>query len=530
MVNFKQFPAEIQEVASSNNGLKQALKRLEDGTPNTPRSWFYESKSPDWILSTVSDKLRASKDPFGISDWDLSKSDKFRPQGGSAPFAERQDSFSEYFAHLVSPSIVKDPLWAKAKKLAIQRLKFNGAGTPTTSKAVVDRGMAEDKYGTSSCWKDYLKRKNPIAQEHAIQDCVNGKCLDEHQPCTLGTRATMGKTGVDARNIFMAAMAVNVFGQRFQQPLQDYIRSLNMDFFLPWEGQDAVQAAISKYWTSQNLKFGADYTKMDQHFNLFHGMEVYDVIKFYFRKEFWSELKETIEYVFSVPIITNLGYVDQAHAMPSGSEWTNFLETLWNYIFCIYLEIKYHLHFVLRMGIGDDQLWMLDGKWNAKAIRWITDVVIKEFEYAGLPGNPDKQEVSCTETGFLQRHYCEGYNGPNGDIHVAGVYSLIRNVTSQVFPERYHNESEWDSDMFALRVVMIAENCCYHPEFKWYVQEFIAKANPNILEWVRKSDHELSETQEKAKNIANFMPTYNQEKMGMSITTFQTVKLLRAVA
>jgi len=524
MVTFKQFPDSVQEVIRTNNGLKQALKRLETGTPDTPRSWFYETKKPQWILDSIVTQLRAMKDLKVISDWDIAKSAKFGPQGGSAPLKDRMHTFSEYFEHLASPAILNEATWKLAVRTAIQRLKFNEAGTPVESKAVIARGISEDKYNTNSGFPLYKKRKSEEAKEEAEADC--SKAIEQAFPCTLGTRATMGKTGTEARNIFMAAMAVNVQGQRFQQPLQDYLRSLHDDFFLPWEGWDAVQANISKHW-DEGLKFGADYTKMDQHFNLWHGLAVFDVIKHFYKKTYWSELEQTIRYVFSVPIITNLGYIDQDHAMPSGSEWTNFLETVWNYVFTIYLEIKYHLRFVTKMGIGDDQLWILDGKWDAKGISWITDVVIKEFELAGLPGNKDKQEVSMDKTGFLQRFMTSEWNGRNGDIRAAGVYSLVRNVTSQVYPERYHNEKEWDSDMFALRVIMIAENCCNHPAFKWYVQDFIAKSNPNVLEWVRKSDAVLAETQHRAKSIANFLPTYNQEKQDMSILRFETVKLLR---
>jgi hypothetical protein len=304
-----------------------------------------------------------------------------------------------------------------------------------------------------------------------------------------------------------------------------------LDFFLPWEGWDHVQDALSKYCTRTNLKFGADYSKMDQHFNKYHGFEVFDVIKHYFAKSYWDELHAIIEYVFTMPIITNLGYVDQEHCMPSGSEWTNFLETMWNYIFTIYLEMKYHIKFVLRMGIGDDQLWLVDGDWtDDDQIQWIIDTVIEEFDLAGLPGNKDKQEVSVDHTGFLQRLISIDWDGFDHSVPSAGVYSLIRNVTSQVFPEFYHNTKLWDTDMFALRVIMIAENCCNHPLFEWYIKDYVAKANSNILEFVRKSDAKIREAEHRAKKIANFLPTYNQEKQGQSLLTFKTLKLLREVA
>jgi len=527
-VTYLQFPEDVQWVVNHVNGCKQALRRLEFGTNDTQRSWFYENLTPAQIIMPVVKKLHGMQDLSEIADWDLGKLTKYAPQGKSAPFRERQETFNEYFVHLDSPSIVNDPIWARAKKEAIRRLRLNQSGDPVSLEQVVQRGLSEDKYNTSSAYPDYGKRKDPKIRDQAIADAPT--CIERRFPTTMGSRASMGKTGKDARHIFMGSMAVNIWGQRYQQPLQDYIRSLKLDFFLPWEGWEYVQDALSTNCTKTNLKFGADYTKMDQHFNKHHGFEVYDVVKHYFKPKYWDELHAIIQYVFDMPIITNLGYVDQEHCMPSGSEWTNFLETLWNFIFTIFLELKYHLKFTLRMGIGDDQCWLLEGNWTEKQIQWITDTVIEEFDNAGLPGNKDKQEVSVHKTGFLQRLITMIWNGYDGSVPAAGVYALIRNVTSQVFPEFFHNPKLWDASMFALRVIMIAENCVNHPLFKWYITEFVAKANKHILEFVRMSNDKLHEAEVRAKKIANFLPTYNQEKLGQSLLNFKTIKLLREVA
>lgn len=526
-VKFQKLPKSIQDLAQTNNGLKQALNRLELGSKPTPRSWFYETKSPDWILGTITTKLNGMKDLEVISDWDLSKSDKFKPQGGSAPLKDRLDTLDEYFNHLASPVIVKDPLWKKAKLKAIHELRFNGSGSPISSDEVVRLGISGDKYNTSSGYPLYIKRKNPDAIKQALE--AEPHCISDRYPFTLGTRASMGKTGTEARHIFMAPMAVNIHGQRYLYPLQEFIRSLNVDFFLPWEGWDKTQRAISSKWVTGSLKFGTDYSKMDQHFNKYHALEVYDVIKHYFRKEYWDDLRASILYVFDAPVITNLGLIDQEHAMPSGSEWTNFLETLWDFILTQYLELKYHIQFIMRAGIGDDQLWILAGNWNAKAQKWILQTVVDVFEKGGTPGNMDKQEVSLSETTFLQRLLWQEWAGPKSDVPAAGVYSLVRNVTSQVYPEFYHNDKKWDHNMFAIRCIMIAENCCYHPLFKWYVTEFLAKANDNILDFVKQKDSQINEQWRVSKTIANFVPTYNQEKQDRPLTEFETFKLLRTM-
>lgn len=533
-ITFKQLPSTIKEVVDASSNARSALDRNANGTEATPRSWFFENLDPEVVLDTIVSELNDMQDLDSIKNYDLSKLDKFGPQGEAAPLDQRLDGFEEYFTHLDAPQIISDPIWKQAKLEAIRRLKLNESGSPVSAKAVTDRGIAESKYDTSSGYPLFTKRKNPEAIEHAIKHYKDS--IDEKYPCTLGQRASMGKTGVKARNIFMASMDVNVAGQRYQQPLQDYIRSLGIDFFLPWEGWDKVQARISQTWSDHPdaLKVGADYTGMDQHFNLYHGLEGFDVVKHFFKPKYWPELRKIITYVFKMPILTGLGYVDQVHAMPSGSEWTNFLETVWNYIFSIYMEIKYHFKFLLRMGIGDDQSWFLDGKWNASGVRWMTETIVKEFDYAGLPGNPDKQEVSTYEMTFLQRFSCNDWNGYDGKTRAAGVYSMVRNVTSQMYPEfMLHikpDQPQWH-ELFPIRAIQIAENLQYHPLFKWYMQEIVAKSNPNILEFVRQEDSKINQLYESAKKVQHLVPSYvgayGEEK---PLTEFAAFKELRAIA
>jgi len=532
-VKFHEFSGEVLEVYESNSKLRSILSRLEHGSKATPRTWFYENRKPAQILSPIEHKLDGIKQDLpDLYAWEISKKEKYLPQGESAPFSQRLERFDEYFQSIGAPSIVKDPLWQKAKQIALKQFGFNESGSPITGQQVVARGLSEDKYNTSSGFDKYGRRKDPKVIKAALDDLMS--CIERRFPTTTGTRASMGKIKEKARFIFMGSMSVNIRGQRFQQPLQDFVRKRNLEFFLPWEGWDKTQIGISQKWRDSYLKVGADYTSMDHFFNLHHGLECFDVIKHYFHPKYWEELKVIIIYVFTMPILTSRGIVEQEHGMPSGSEWTNFLETVWNFIFSIYLELKYHWKFMCKMGIGDDQLWMLDisGK-PESVIKYVTETIIKEFEYAGLPGNPDKQEVSFTHVGFLQRFLCNDWSGPDGTVRGAGVYSLIRNVTSQVFPEFYHNLRKEDleyNELFALRVIMIAENCRLHPLFKWYVTEFIAKANPNILEFVRRKDAQIIDAELRAKKVANFIPTYNQEKLGQSILNFETFRLLREVA
>lgn len=527
MINYLELSTEVRETLDKSfnkNGWKM-LNRLEYGSSSTPRSWFYEDRDPQWILDSVLSMVKTdSKDLKFIADYDASRASKFLPQGGAAPFTERQVKFAEYFDNLDSPTgLTGSVLWKKAKKNVIRRLGFNESGVPLALKQVVERGISEDKYNTNSGWPLYRKRKSPEAIQEALDDAE--AATSKRYPFTLGTRATMGKTGKDARFIFMAPMAVNIQGQRFVQPLMDYLRLKRFEFFAPWEGYKEVQRVQSSF-NDGELRVGADYRGMDMHFNRFHGEEVFDVVKHFFKKQYWPMLHDSVQYPFLAPVLTSLGMVNQEHALASGSEWTNFLETMWNYIWVEYLTLKYHFKVSHAMGIGDDQLWVLQNL-SDKDIPWLTSTLVQEMELAKLPGNAEKQELSTHHCVFLQRASDEKYAGPDHNLPNAGVYPLVRNVTSQVYPERYHNEKAYDSDAFVLRVLMIAENSCNHYAREKYA-EFVAKSNKNIPEFFARYSPSQADRlyQEKRRSISGFIPTYNQEKVEGKLSDFVMYRLI----
>lgn len=521
-ISFEKFDDDLKAKASLSLTFRHQLQNLELGKQATPRSWFYERREPKEILEYLENLIWSSEDlATNLQLWEIDQASKFKPQGEVAPLKDRMDTLQEYFYNAEEqPRIIKDPLFKRAQTIAIKELGFNQTGKPISAESVISRGLREMKYDTSSGYPLWLKRKNRIAIKNALK--TQSSAIEQEYPCVLGSRGSMGKTGRDARHIFMASMPVNVRGQRYQQPLQDFIRSKKIEFFAPWEGWTHTLSGIKDKWEYDYLKVGADYSKMDQHFNLFHGLAVYDVIKHYFRREYWSELYQIIEYVFVMPIVTNFGVIKQIHCMPSGSEWTNFLETVWNYIFMIYFKLKYNHRFVYASGIGDDQLWILDMgmlpsqrfdimdrkadmHWMSDQMKWMKETILKEFNYAGLPGNEDKQEISFNQVSYLRRFFTNEHT----DIHgkVLGVYSLIRSTTSQVYPEFFYDNRKWDSDLFALRTLMIANNTEEHPLFLEYMK-YVSKSNHNLRQFMIKKAIDKEKAIQSAREINNFIPNY----------------------
>jgi hypothetical protein len=478
----------------------------------------------------------SSKDLEDLRDWDLHFFEgKWGSQGEAAPLKQRLHTFNEYFEHLESPAILQDPLFKKAIQIAIHRFGFNESGDPLTAETVVAQGLTEDKYGTNSAYDKYTRKKNPTARVAAIKDAPSA--IRRKFPNTPSTRSTPGKTGTEARNIFMTAMAVVVNGQRYQKPLQEYIRSKGIEYVAPWDGFDKVQTIASKF-EDRTWKLSADYDKMDQHFNKYHAKAVYEVIKHYFKPKYWAELEEIIDYVFTQPILTNLGYINQDHALVSGSEWTNFLETIWNYIFWIWFELKYHIQVKHAMGIGDDQLieFLNSERWTDKEADKILDLIIAAYMYAGTPGNKEKNLFSRDTFEFCQRKAVKNWYGYDHTTKWALVYRLSRNAEMNTYPESFHNDKMvedgkkvniYNKFTFAIQVIMRSENSFQHPGFKAWIK-FIAHCNPVIKEFCQLKDSEIRIQEQRARRISTLFTTYNQEKQDKPLTSFVTLKELRS--
>lgn len=520
------FPERLEKDLAESYNFRQALKRLREGKSATPRSWVYEDKDPTEVLNSWLRILNSDEDEdlSKISEWDSSKQTKFAPQGEVAPFKNRQHTLSEYWEHLAPSDVFKSKEWELAKRVSISQLGFNHSGKPSPIEAVINRGLYEDKYNTSSGDPLFIKRKKPEAQEQAKLAAKDGS-WKEYFP-VLGSRASMGKTGSEARWIFMFPMSVNLVEQSFQQPLQDYLRQwtkkqvMSCSFFTPWDGYEQVQRAISQYGPSHLTKFGCDYSKMDQHFNIYHALECEAVIKHFFAPQYWDALHDSIHYTFNCSVVAPDYLILGPHAMPSGSGWTNFLETMFNFILVNYVKIKFGIKISFAMGIGDDQLWFIDENVSEKGVKFITDI----FNSVGLEANPEKQEVSTDMASFLQRRSYAFWSPQQ--VKYAGVYPTVRALTSEIYPEFYHNEKEWTKNTFALRCLMILENCNKHPKFKEFC-EFIARGNHNIIEFAKSSDAEILLVRHQAKKIANFIPTYNQEKAEANPLTFESLRIIR---
>lgn len=567
-------PEKFVEIISRNNGLNLYLESLLEDKPYTQRSWLYSGYkgSPkvnankvldDWLaqLSVLETGTDFEQKVF---QFDISQKEKYGPQGGHAPMEELLNdivmpSFNPPEWSL-NPAAFKTYEWDSAVRTVTAKLQHAGVHDlyPRSYSKVVDDMRARDTLISNSGWPDFTRRNLPSVKSAAINAAQDGSWRD--YPAILLFRRYNGKT----RQVWMFPMATNIVEGSWFQPLTDAIMQSDLadEFFAPWKGFEAVRKNVSEAYYPTRGVYSAiaasDFSSTDAHFQLAASKEVLKVLTKLFKPQFADALTESVLHMHKIPlIISPTEMLVGDHGVASGSNWTNFIETIFDMIFaeyvCNMVTEKYRLPHLSSeakntnptfmfdvwalYAIGDDEAWRITLGLNGEQPltneqKEALDNFPAFLEELGLSvGQQIKAEKTMCELNAvksLQRLFQRGYTTQpeqyEGELRA--VYSTIRALKSSIYPERAHYDKGWDLDMFAARQFMILENCVDHPLFEEFVK-FICKGMPYLVQFARKTDKQLDSITRKSKSIPGLNPTYNQEKRDSSLAAFRSVLVAR---
>nr|QXV86708.1 MAG: RNA-dependent RNA-polymerase [Picobirnavirus sp.] len=518
-------PNEFLSVISENNGLKQYLSNLDKGREFTPRSWLYEHMEPDTILQNWLSELDTLQSGTSfekeVFQFDTSQVEKWGPQGGIAPI---QDLMKEIVMPTFSdsrsprPQAFNTPEWDLAKGTTLDNMRNNGVALlrPASYSHVVDDMRARDTLESNSGWPLFTRRNKPEVVTAAIAAAENGEWVDF--PAIALFRNYNQKT----RLVWMFPMATNLVEGSFFQPLQSSIIKAKLQMYTPWIGFEAVRKLVTRTYAAGKFISASDFTSTDAHFQLSSTFEVFDVLRFIFQKLYSGTLRQSLERMHTIPLIVGVDkMVTGNHGVSSGSNWTNFIETVFDDILGYYVQIKSDHNSDGLYAIGDDMAWVHD-KFNDA----FDSQLEKWGEEVGQVIKADKTNNYPDRVKTLQRLFQRGYSRPDGLLR--GVYSTVRALKSSVYPERFHKPNLWSSDMFCARQFMILENCVDHPLFERFVK-FVCKGHEDLIPFARKSASELDKILRETKLLPGFNPTYNQEKRDTSLASFESVKLAKTL-
>jgi len=548
--------SDLLEIIANNNGLKMYLSGLSTGHDATPRSNLYnlegktQIKQPDEILNDWMQQLKdlETKDSFckNVFQFDSHQLEKWGPQGGVAPINDLLEEivYPTFSGSDSDPSAFQTPEWEAAKRAVTIKLHRCGCRgfAPVPYRRVIDDMRARDTLESNSGLPLFTRRNKPEVIKQSIQEAENG--LWKTYPAVALFRNYNRKT----RLVWMFPMSANlVEGSYFQPLLHQLVKATKghvpgSQFLAPWLGFEEVRELVGKSYALNWVLAASDFSSTDAHFQLRTSMEVFDVIKECFQPRFRDGLKESIVHMHTIPLlISETTMLTGEHGVSSGSNWTNFIETIFDWILSEYVKIllakRAHAQITSRrsttvanaksspshMGaglyaIGDDMAWRLP-KFDPNFSDFLEEVgksVGQQIKAEKTTNDPDKV-VS------LQRLFQKNYLRPDGKIRA--VYPTIRALKSLVYPERFHKPELWSKDMEAVRAFMILENCVDHPLFEEFCK-FVVAGDPNLIVVAKKSSSQLQDLLRKSKLIPGLNPTYNQEKRDSSLSQFSSVRFI----
>lgn len=515
------------EVVASNHGLEQYLRGLSEGRSATPRSNLYNNKhvvqlEPDEILhrwmrclSSLEDSDAPGKNVFQFDSHQL---EKWGPQGEVKPISELMDDvvIPTFASRKSEPTAFDNPEWQEAKRIVARTLQRAGCAslTPVSYHRVVDDMRARDTLESNSGWPLFTRRNKPEVIKQSIEEAENG--LWKTYPAIALFRNYNRKT----RLVWMFPMSANLVEGSFFQPLQRIImRNKGLQFFEPWRGFEGVRSMITYQYMNDMFVSASDFSSTDAHFQLRTSMEVCDVLEKCFQPKYRNALRESITYMHQIPLVVGEDVMlTGEHGVSSGSNWTNFIETVFDYILAEYVNIISHHQHIGLYAIGDDMSWTTSDydKNFAEKLDQIGETVGQVIKAEKTTNDPDKV-VS------LQRLFQRGYLNEDGQIRA--VYPTVRALKSLVYPEKFHSPKKWNKDMEAIRAFMILENCVDHPLFEQFC-EFVSSGDPHLKRFARYKKRKQDRLVRKSKLIPGLNPTYNQEKREQSLSGFKSVKFI----
>lgn len=527
----KELPKEFREIISQNNGMSQYLDNLSQGRAFTPRSWLYENEEPDKILAdwmTILSTLE-NGDTFEkkVYQFDTLQLEKWGPQGGIAPMDDLLEEYVEPTFKGYSPSQgFSTWMW----EIAVERVRrdYRKFGIhsllPVTYKHVVDDMRARDTLISNSGWPLFTRRNKPEVIRASIADAQNGKWAQ------YPAIALFRNYNLKTRLVWMFPMATNVFEGSFVQSMQNAILNspASHDFYCPWRGFEEVRSIITRAYDLKGkcYIYASDFSKTDQHFTWSATKAAaLALMPLWRNKDDCLRMMASLQRMHNIPlIISESQYITGEHGVASGSNWTNFIETVFDHCFGYYVgnfmfERGLYTDVSGLYGIGDDMAWISD-EWHDDFPKHLAEA----GKTVGQELNAEKVSADPDAVKTLQRLFQRDYRRPDG--YLRGVYPTIRALKSSIFPERFHKPNTWSSDMFCARQYMILENCVDHPLFEEFVK-FVVKGQKDLIPFAKKSSSDLQRIQRETKLLPGFNPTYNQEKRDSSLSNFASIDIAR---
>jgi hypothetical protein len=279
-----------------------------------------------------------------------------------------------------------------------------------------------------------------------------------------GQQAGPGKT--KQRVVWGACKLGTILEATLMYPLLEALRP--QLGFSAWGTPDDVAVAVTKL-IRMDMSLGVplisgDYSGFDSSVPGEVLDLVWDVIEHWLVPEVSPRVRLVREAFKTVPLVVPWEVRrGRTGGVPSGSVFTNFVDSLVNLFAGYYAAVRNGVELVGFEVLGDDSIFVYNPPLSS-------DKLCDTVGELGLKMSTEKQFIHDEAVHYLQRLHKSSYmrNGV-----MVGVHSPYRSLSGLTGMEIYRDEADWNEYLVSARAIMQVENCRYHPKFAEFVRFYV---------------------------------------------------------
>lgn len=426
------FLSELRLDLDVTRRLSSLLDRIRFGDSAIITSALGKDNDPQSVLASWDEIFKSKSDLMNspLIDIELNNRGKFGPRSIAKPFEARKDGLRNHYSDKQAKlpfdiySGLKEPVKGRLRPLdlskAVKLLKNNtNSGLPYFTK----KGKIKDRL--SKRMEFLLNRKDP---------------------CILFTRT---QEGGKTRNVWGFPVADTLEEMRYYAPLLDFQRKLSWRSALrgPEDVDKAVTDLLLRAKALNRSIISGDVSAFDENIVLELVRASFYYISVLFQSDFRAGLDRISERFSSIGIVTPDGIATGYHGVPSGSTFTNEVDSIIQYLICMSTGFIRAEDLQIQ---GDDLLVAIDDN-NIPEL-------FKKYNLSYIPLSDEKSDVSKEYCIFLQCLYHLDYL--NNGI-VGGIYPTYRALNRILYQERWSDFEDYDLsgiDYYSIRTISILEN------------------------------------------------------------------------
>lgn len=333
-------------------------------------------------------------------------------------------------------------------------------GENTLSPVSINEAVQKAKLCASS-GLPFLAKKAKVIDE-AVQNF--DELLKRKDPGMVNTRtAEKGKT----RNTIGYPIADTLLESMFYIPYLLFERNLYHRAALvsPHLVDTRISEIINSAVSTGRIIYSVDFKGFDASVLYQYIILSFEDVKSHFAPSFHSYLDYICERMYTITILTPGRIFFGKHGIPSGSGWTNAIDSKIQEGIAALNEFINLLECQIQ---GDDGVYIM--------FRDNIEEFENTFKYAGLKLEKSKSKISDNSCVFCQKLYHVDY--ADGDGFIGGIYPVYRALNRLCFQEKFVNFKSLGiqgKDFYGIRTLTILENCKYHPLFEELVRFVLAR-------------------------------------------------------